>query len=61
MSVLRHYNFRKSITTKKETKNILKYKEHEVYIQHILNVKTKAISVTIGNCNNLIIIHEEVE
>jgi len=31
--------------TKKENKNILKYKDHAIYVQHILNVKTKTISL----------------
>jgi hypothetical protein len=31
---------------KKETKNILKYIDHAIYIQHILNVKSKTIYVT---------------
>jgi hypothetical protein len=43
------------IVTKKETKNILKYKDHAVYIQKILNVKTKEISVTTEETRNILL------
>ena len=39
----------------KENKNILKYKDHAIYVQHNFNVKTKAITVTIEETGTVIL------
>ena len=41
--------------TKKENKNILKYKDRAIYVQLNLNVKTKAIAVTIGKTGTILL------
>jgi hypothetical protein len=43
------------ILTKKDSKNILNYNEHVIYIQCILNIKTKVISVTIEETGTILL------
>jgi hypothetical protein len=38
------------------TKNILKYKDHSIYIHHNLNVKSKAISLTIEETGTILLL-----
>ena len=41
--------------TKKETKNIIKYDDHGIYIQRILNVETKPLYLILKSTGTILV------